>query len=257
MTPVYFRREVLNKYYAENERYSVEDGYVRCAGLWGLRLDNDQPNQVMVFLGDLGRDIPLSEARYWRSFNIPPGDEGPSTTLVKRAFHAQFTDPQSPDLRFGRIYTKTNRLWKDKLGFALFRPLHDDDQHLIGKLHVPIGETQAEFDEQVLILAKLVVDSINEQAFREQIGKGPAGEKGLAKLERFLSERGVTEARHLLSPLARVQGLRSRGAAHVKGSDFDIDVALEGTGRRDGYRKLLDDTIEALEALQSVAAAAT
>jgi hypothetical protein len=253
LTPVYFRREVLNKYYAEGERYSVEDGYVRCAGLWGLRLDNDQPNQVMVFLGDLGRDIPLSEARYWRSFNIPPGDEGPSTTLVKRAFYAQFTDPQSADLRFGRVYTKTNKRWDSTLGFPLFRPLHPDDRHLMGKLHVPITDSQAEFDEQVLILAKLVVDSINEEALREQIGKGPSGEKGLAKLERFLTDRGVADARQLLSPLARVQGLRSRGAAHVKGSDFDINVALDGTSRRDGFQKLLEDTIEALETLESVA----
>ncbi|MCW3046959.1 MAG: hypothetical protein JWO74_1243 [Solirubrobacterales bacterium] len=36
LTPVYFRREVLNKYYADPDRYTVEDGYVRCAGLWGL-----------------------------------------------------------------------------------------------------------------------------------------------------------------------------------------------------------------------------
>ena len=34
LTPVYFRREVLNKYYAEPDRYSVDDGYLRCAGLW-------------------------------------------------------------------------------------------------------------------------------------------------------------------------------------------------------------------------------
>ena len=35
LTPVYFRREVLAKYYVNPERFSVEDGYLRCGGLWG------------------------------------------------------------------------------------------------------------------------------------------------------------------------------------------------------------------------------
>lgn len=33
LTPVFFRREVLAKYYANPQKFSVEDGYLRCAGL--------------------------------------------------------------------------------------------------------------------------------------------------------------------------------------------------------------------------------
>ncbi len=253
LTPVYFSRDVLNKYFAASDRYTVEDGYIRCAGLWGLRLDNDQPNHVMVFLGDLGRDIPLDEARYWRSFNTIPSEEGPSSTLIKRAFRAEFTDPQSADLRFSHIYIKANKAWERAMGFTLFRPLHADDEHLLNKLHVPAGDTPGEFDEQILNLAKLVVDSINEEAILGAIGKGPKDEKGLAKLERFLASKGIEDARQLLGPFARVQGLRSRGAAHTKGSDFDISVALGGATRREGFRKLLGEAIETLEALLAIA----
>ena len=51
MTPVYFRREVLQKYYSEPERYSVVDGRVSCLSLWICRIDNDLDSHVVVFLG--------------------------------------------------------------------------------------------------------------------------------------------------------------------------------------------------------------
>jgi hypothetical protein len=254
LTAVYFRREVLNKYYAEPDRYSVEDGYLRCAGLWGLRLDNDQPDYIMVFLGDLGRDIPFSEAQYWKSFNIPPPEEGPSETLIRRAFGAEFTDPKSADLRFSHVYGATNGAWDKRFGAPLFKPLHEDDRHVLSKLHTPVGDSQAEFDEQVLYLAKLLVDSLNEEFLTAGMAGGPRGEKGLAKLQRFLESQGVADARTLLQPLAEVQGLRSRGAAHRKGSSFDITVAIGDLGRRDGFNKLLEASINTLEALKTIAA---
>src|SRR5690349_21247688 len=72
LTPVFFRREVLQRYYEQPEKFSVDDGYLRCGGLWGLRLDNDHPDHIMVFLGDLGRDLPESEKSYWKAFNVSP-----------------------------------------------------------------------------------------------------------------------------------------------------------------------------------------
>ena len=249
LTPVFFRREVLDRYYADTDRFEVEDGMVRCAGLWVLRLDNDRPEHVMVFLGDLGRDIPHDEARYWRSFNIPPPENGASETLLRRAFLGQFADAQSVDLRFARIYEMTNRAWEEKYGWPLFKPLHKDDRHVLAKLHVPAGDGQAEFDEQVLYLAKLVVDSLNEKELRRAAGPGPKGEKGLGKLQRFLESAGIRDAEALIAPLAHVQGLRSRGAAHRKGSDFDITVAIGDLGRRAGFERLLSQVASRLETL--------
>ena len=79
LTPVWFRRDVLRKYYDQPEKYSVEDGYLRCGGLWGLRMDNDLPNHVVVYLGDLGR-LAHEEQLYWRVsiFRLP---------TIKRAKH--------------------------------------------------------------------------------------------------------------------------------------------------------------------------
>jgi hypothetical protein len=253
LTPVYFRREVLGKYYADPDRFSVEDGYVRCTGLWGLRLDNDHPDHIMVFLGDLGRDIPQAEAQYWRSFNILPPDEGPSETLIRRALRAEFADPKSADLRFPYEYRKTNQVWEKVFGWPLYKPLHEDDEHVLGKLHVPVTDSASEFDEQVLYLAKLLVDSLNGDGINSAIGKGEQGEKELRKLERFLDEAGVEDPRRLLEPFANVQGLRSRGAAHRKGSSFDISTAIGDVSRRTGFERLLTEAIDTLQILRSFA----
>src|SRR5262249_39692531 len=40
---VFFRRSVLRKYFDTPEKFSVEDGYLRCGSLWGLKMDNDHP----------------------------------------------------------------------------------------------------------------------------------------------------------------------------------------------------------------------
>ena len=73
LTPVFFNKEVLDKYYKHSTTYNVEAGFVRCGGLWGLPIDNDIPNnKIVVWLGDLGRNLPYSEQKYWRGFNIVP-----------------------------------------------------------------------------------------------------------------------------------------------------------------------------------------
>lgn len=253
LTPVYFRRDVLNRYYADPDRFSVEDGHLYCAGLWGLRIDNDQAGHVMVFLGDLGRDIPQTEAQYWRTFNIPPPEEGPSETLIRRAFGGQFADPQSVDLRFPGVYKRANEAWELAFGWPLFKPLHAEDRHVLGKLHVPVTDGAAEFDEQVLYLAKLLVDSLSESEIKAVSERPVRGAAGLARLERLLTERGLQDAPALLRAFANVQGLRSRGAAHRKGESFDITVALGDLGRRAGFEKLLTDAIKTLDALRAFA----
>jgi len=57
LTPVFFKKAVLDKYYQQPDKYSVEDGYLRCCGLWGVTMDNHHADKVVIWLGDLGRDL--------------------------------------------------------------------------------------------------------------------------------------------------------------------------------------------------------
>ena len=129
-TPVFFRAEVLAKYYAEPGKYLIEDGYLRCGSLWELRMDNDHTDVVVVFLGDLGRDLSEAERNYWLSFNIPPEGRTMSKTALKRGFLTQFANPEKPDLVFKHEYNNFNRAFREAKGWDFFLPLHDGDEYL-------------------------------------------------------------------------------------------------------------------------------
>jgi hypothetical protein len=49
LTPVFFRSDVLQKYYNNAELYTVTEGSVSCKARWHLRLDNDHSDYVAVF----------------------------------------------------------------------------------------------------------------------------------------------------------------------------------------------------------------
>ena len=161
LTPVFFRAEVLAKYYADPGKYSVEDGYLRCGSLWGLRMDNDHTDVVVVFLGDVGRDLSEAERNYWLSFNIAPEGRTISQTTFKRGFLAQFADPEKPDLVFKHEYNCFNRTFRETTGWDFFLPLHDDDKHFLTGLRLLSKDNQAEFDSQLIALTKVLVDSLN------------------------------------------------------------------------------------------------
>lgn len=161
LTPIFFRREVLTKYYAHPERYSVEDGFLRCQGLWGLKLDNNHHEFIVVFLGDLGIELPFNEQKYWSSFNVPP--EGKiSKTNFKRSFLAEFTEPEQIDLIFKSRFTKFSEDWKTVKGWSFFRELTESDRHFFDALRIPLTNSQAELDSQALALTKIMIDSLNE-----------------------------------------------------------------------------------------------
>jgi len=72
LTPVFFRREVLKKYYDSPDKFSVEDGSVGRRGFWSLRVMNNHRDHVVAWLGDL-KSLPHKEQTHWRSFNLTPG----------------------------------------------------------------------------------------------------------------------------------------------------------------------------------------
>jgi hypothetical protein len=220
LTPVHFRGEVLTKYYSHPDRYSVEDGYLRAGGLWGLKMDNDHADRVVVFLGDLGRDLPAIERDYWRSFNIAPEGPALSKTAFTRSIRGWFADPSRPDLAFKNLFRYFSEKWNEKFGWDLFLPLSKDDLHHLTALRIPINNDQAEFDAQVQSLTKLLVDSLNEAILAKELSLPPET-KGISKLEAFLKVKNVKETSAIIAFLRNLQALRSTGVAHRKGSNYE------------------------------------
>lgn len=217
LTPVYFKKEVLNKYYNAPDKYTVNDGYISCAGLWGIKVDNDKKDYVVVFLGDLGRDLSHKERLYWKSFNVPPDNSGISKTCWKRSFEAEFWNPESADLKFKHEFLAFNEAWRSKYDWDLFIPLTKDDFYHYKTLRIPLNN-QNNFEEQVRGLVKIIIDSINVKKIDTIIAANPDG--SINKLEQFFKERGLKDYDKHISFLRDLQNLRSAAVAHRKGDNY-------------------------------------
>jgi hypothetical protein len=253
LTPVFFRLEVLSKYYANPQKYSVSDGLLSCGGLWSLRIDNDHTDCVVVWLGDLGTYLSENARNYWLSFNIPPGGRRISETEFRRAILAIPTDPKRPDLVFKHKYMRFQEDYRKVKGWDFFLPLHADDAHLFTGLHLPSTDNQSEFDTMLLALTKIIVDSINEK----EIGRGlitlAKDDKGITKIDKFFREKGLTEFESRINFLRVLQNLRSEFAAHRKGSNYEKlvkQLQLADEGQQRVFGRLLNSAIDLIEYLR-------
>ncbi len=221
LTPVFFKKAVLDKYYQQPNTYSVEDGYLRCCGLWGVTMDNHHADKVVMWLGDLGRDLPYKEKLHWKSFNIQPIG-GVSSTFFKRQICAIATDTDQPDILFKHEYAELLKFSQVKLGWPLLLPLDPDDQHYFQSLRIVSASDQKAFDEIIQGLTKTLIDSINEEQLNNLIPSEKRGEiKGsISRLEYVANDIEIDECRVHIQFLRDLQDLRSSGSAHRKGNAY-------------------------------------
>jgi hypothetical protein len=244
LTPVYFKREVLSKYYQEPRRFEVTDSEVNCLGIWGITFDITDEGLVQVWLYHLGH-LPYKEQVYWRGFNVVP--KGTITAhRWKRDFLAEFADSKDPVLHFKEAFNELQVRYTTEYGAPLFRKLDEMDKHVLGTLHVPLTEEQKEFDEQIQSLAKVVVDSLNVQLLSSQTGQeidGATVKGSIGLLAVFLKKIGLPEEERVQvsDALSAVQSIRSSGVAHRKGEKFHETLkrfGLEGLSNQDKMERL-------------------
>lgn len=248
LTHVHFKKQVLDKYYDEPERYSVEQGYIRCGGHWLLKADIDHPDKVIVFLGDL-YILPYEEMSHWRSFNILP-EGGISHSYFKNSFECDPTDAKVADLHFRKLYTDFKRQWKEKHGFSPFKEPSEDDSGLLQTLQIPSTNAQKAFDEQVLILTKLLIDLINVKEIDKRFN---SSKKDVTSIDKFEKLLGIyPNAPKAIEFLRALQKLRSKGAAHSKGSSYkkameEMNISLDNKPK--AFESILNRAIYLLEGI--------
>lgn len=250
LTPVHFRKGVLDKYYAQTSKYSVEDGYLRCGELWGIQIDNHHGDCVVAWLGDLGRDLPSDEQYHWRSHNIPPAG-GISATFFRRQLMAGFAETDRLDLLFKQEYAKLGELAQKRLGYPLLLPLDAADEHYFASLRVPAQDEQKDFDEVVLGLTKILIDSLNEKELNKHIKKEEleALKGSISRLEKVLTSRGLNGFEPHIKFLRNLQDLRSSGAAHRKGGNYKKvakTFELDSRTLRDVFKGILASALDLL-----------
>lgn len=240
LSPIFFKRDVLSKYFQAVEKYSVQDGYLS-GPTWGIHIDNDHSDDyVVVVLVDLGR-MPHTEQLHWKEFNVlPPQNGSYSITSFRRWFDAIPTDCSvAPDLVFKRLYVQANSKWEKKHGWPLFKELAADDQYHFETLHL-MGQDddQKEFDGLIQSITKLVIDSLNEKELVKSIDctkpdveqlltaknvkelKPSNIQGGITKFECFLVSEKILNS-DFVKLLREIQELRSCTVAHRKSTKLD------------------------------------
>lgn len=218
LTPVFFNREVLQRYYDKPDLYCVSDGRLSCRSLWSIEIDNHHKDVVSVFLGDLGRDLPESEQKHWKGYNALT-DESISEVTVARDLLCYAAESNVIEHQFKRDYQLLNKRWNEVYGWPLYRKLDSNDAYVFDQIRRPISDGQAEFDQLVLMLCKLIIDYLNEKELTANT-EGAEGLKGIGKLERWLIENNAVGFENHVAFLKDLWELRSAGSGHAKGKGY-------------------------------------
>ena len=254
LTPVHFRKQVLDKYYQEPSKYSVEDSLLRCGRLWIMYIDNHHAEKVCAWLGDLGQYLPYNEQLHWRSYNILP-EGGMSEIYLRRQLMVQAMESDQPDLLFKEQYDDLQKLCIEHLGWHLLQPLVSADQHYLQSLRIPAANEQRDFDELILSLTKILIDSLHVKrlnSLRSDEQKEGVGKGSIDRLEAVLASRNVQGAAEHIAFLRNLQSLRSSSSAHRKGSKYKKiakEFDIEGQNLRDVFAGILRHALDFLNFL--------
>lgn len=239
LTRVDFNKTVLDKYYQQSSKYSVEDGFLRCGGLWGTYIDNDQPDKVSVWLGDLGRDLPYSEQLHFKAHNIPP-KRGSSSTFFRRQIMAEFADAQRIDHLFQQGYQSLAKTSTSKLGWNFLAELADEDVHHLRSMRIPATDEQKDFDDLVLSLTRILIDYLNEKELKGLSKPGGVDlPSGISLLEKVFKDHQLDDAQEHITFLRDLQRLRSKGSAHRKGTEYRKLISAHG-GEHAGLQTIFE-----------------
>ncbi|CCH69465.1 hypothetical protein BN10_1700011 [Phycicoccus elongatus Lp2] len=250
MTPVYFSREVLNRYASEPSRYRVTAGRIWCLDLWGLDISTNTAGLIEVYLGELGA-LPEGEQTHWLAHNVPPEgtmDEG----RFRRDFLNQSVGSPDPvgDLR--RARRRAAEATKALLGSAAWRELDPQAATEFEALLGPTSNDPSALTAPTITLTKSLVDGIDPAPLKEFLGGSEPGEKSISLLRRLLSSLGDTE--DAAEIFAALQAFRSAGGvAHLGGSKAGAASARLGIDGMAPLEAFAHMTVNVTSALNHVA----
>lgn len=218
ITPAFFRPEVLQRYKADPEKYSLEHRSISSRAGWYLKtLDINKAGQVHTYLHYLG-DLPYQEQLYWQAFN-----EWPKAPISERAFktdmEGDWSDIPDPLLE---LIDEVRKLDDSKPDWWQSR-----GEALRETTHYPVTTSPDEWGDSLLALDQLLVEGFAPKAVRERLeARGKAYDKAWGSL-RLIQELLVTQgyapsdAADTTEPLRRLHSLRSKVKGHAAVTERD------------------------------------
>lgn len=153
LTPVFFRRDVLDRYYANPTVFTIEASQVS-GGRWSLPIAETEAGTIQAYLGDVA-DLPVSVQGHWYAHAIPPEGQVPEWR-VRTDFLGEFVAIPEPGPigAVKRAVAAANSAAEARYGVPLFRrELDAVHAETIEALRVPSNNSMDAFVEEVRALA--------------------------------------------------------------------------------------------------------
>lgn len=251
LTPVFFKKDVLEKYFADPDTYSVTDTQVNGGREWSLPIAKTGRGTVQVWLGDISR-LPAHVQAHWKQYAVV--DAGVPEWRLKTDLLAQFVEIPSEGsiAKLKAAIQRANEVAQARFGHQLFAPLDPMHAQSIGVLRVPGNNSMPAFLEQVRALALLVVDHLSND-FLGATGASFSTNgtlNRLAEVVAFLSGMSIDQSKDEIAGLYAVQAVRSNVTAHRTGTRATETLQRAGISRFDlpaGFRLLVENATLAID----------
>lgn len=214
LSPAFFRPEVLLKYKADRDKYTVGERDVSCRAAWRLEaIDVNEAGQLHAYICYLRR-LPYEEQLHWLSFNEPP-KASISQRAIINDFQGEFVSVVQPSRKVQSIVQR----WRtDKVAWWTLR-----DETLLERVNTPLTGSRDEWAEAFMDLAKLVVEGFETKAIRARLDAAHVPydkeDRTLSLLEKLGNKADPAGENQKLVGLRNVQLLRSKAKGHVGGSE--------------------------------------
>lgn len=248
LSPAFFRPEVLLKYKADRDKYTVSERDISCRAAWHLRgLDVNEAGQLHAYICDL-RNLPYEEQLHWLSYN-----EAPKAGISERAIINDFQGEWVSSIPPLQKILMTVRQWHErKVTWWTLR-----DEKLLEHVNVPLSGSRDEWAEAFMDLAKLVIEGFETKKIRSRLDEAQVPfskeDKTLVLLEKFLSKADLPGDTHKLDALRAVQNLRSKAKGHVSGSEANQlaqDALMEYETFANHFNHVCEQVADELEIIE-------
>ncbi len=216
LSPAFFRPDVLLKYKADREKYTVGERDVSCRAAWHLNaIDVNEAGQVFAYIVYL-RSLPYSEQMHWVAYNEKP-KAGISQRAITTDFEGKFEAIPDPLMDTMQII---HRWQSEKVPWWTLR-----DEKLLARVNTPLTASPDEWAEAFLDLAKVLVEGFETKAIRAKLDaeKVPydKDDKTIALLEKLLNKGKPAGEVGKLAGLRTIQYVRTKAKGHSGGSERD------------------------------------
>ena len=234
LSPAFFRAEVLSKYKADRDKYTIHEAerLITCRGAWELKsYDINEAGQVHAYICDL-RNFPYQEQLHWKSHN-----EKPKGTISKRAFENDFQGTWSSRITALERVLHTLRRWvKQRSDWWQVR-----DEAILLRVNTPVSNSKDEWAQSFLDLSKAVVEGFQTRPIRGLVRQEKIAfdkeDRTLALLEKLLTSQVPGDGQPMrLQGLRAAYRIRSKVQSHIGGTEAD-EIARKALVEHGSYRE--------------------